>query len=98
MPLPIWPAPMTPILASRLVMVVAFSPAKAWPSKGALQFGKDLVKVADQTIVGNREDRRVRILVDGDDDLGFLHSGEVLDGAGNPDRDVELRGYHLAGL
>jgi len=38
------------------------------------------------------------VLVDGHDRLGGLHAGPVLDRAGDPDRDVELRGHGLAGL
>src|SRR5206468_12556491 len=44
------------------------------------------------------EDRRLRILVDSDDGLGGLHPGAVLDGPGDAQRHVELRGHGLAGL
>src|SRR5690242_4862703 len=63
-----------------------------------LQFRQELEQVADQAIVGDREDRRVGILVDGDDDLRILHAGEVLDRAGYATGNVEVGGNHLAGL
>jgi hypothetical protein len=53
---------------------------------------------ATQSVVGNLEDRRLLVLVDGDDDLRVLHAGQMLDGAGNADRDIKLRRDHLAGL
>src|ERR1700729_3692866 len=62
------------------------------------QFGNRLIQVRDQTVIGNLEDRRVFILVDRDDHFRILHAGEVLDSAGNADRDIELRRHHLAGL
>ncbi len=55
-------------------------------------------QVRHQAVVGHGEDRRVRILVDGDDHLGILHARQVLDGAGDADGDVELRRDDLAGL
>src|SRR5690606_33438962 len=38
------------------------------------------------------------VLVDGDDDLAALHAGQVLNGAGDADRDVEVGRHHLTGL
>ncbi len=55
-------------------------------------------QIADQAVVGDLEDRRFLVLVDGDDDLGVLHAGQMLDGAGDADGDVELGRHHLAGL
>src|SRR3954463_8713870 len=43
--------------------------------------GDDLEQVADDAEVGQLEDRRLGILVDGDDGLAGLHAGAVLDGA-----------------
>jgi integrase len=44
--------------------------------------GRDgLEEVSHQAVVGELEDRRFRVLVDGDDDLRALHTGNVLDGA-----------------
>src|SRR5690606_18990000 len=62
------------------------------------QFRHDLEQVADQADVGDLEDRRLGILVDGDDGAGVLDAGEVLDGTGNADRHVQLRRDDLAGL
>src|SRR3954464_3216280 len=62
------------------------------------QFRQRLIKVCYQAVVGDLEDRRLLILVDGDDDLGVLHAREMLDRPGNPDRDVKIRRHHLAGL
>src|SRR3712207_5276391 len=44
--------------------------------------GDDGVQVADDTEVGQLEDRRLGVLVDGDDGLAGLHAGAVLDGTG----------------
>ena len=55
-------------------------------------------QIANQAVIGDLEDRRIGILVDGDDDFRLLHPGKVLDGAGNTDGDVKLRGDDLAGL
>lgn len=59
--------------------------------KGTDQLGDNLEDVAHHTEVGDLEDRRVPVLVDGDDGLGGLHAGPVLDRAGNAQRDVQLR-------
>ena len=57
-----------------------------------------LEQVGDQAVVGDLEDRRLLVLVDGDDDLAVLHPRQVLDGARDADRDVELGRHDLAGL
>jgi hypothetical protein len=62
------------------------------------QLRHDVEQIADHAIVSHGEDRSFFILVDGDDDLGVLHAGQVLDGAGNTDSDIQLRGHDLAGL
>ena len=62
------------------------------------QFGENLEQVTDEAVIGDLKDRRLFILVDGDDDFAVLHAGEMLDGAGNADRDVQLRRDDLAGL
>ena len=62
------------------------------------QLRHDLEQVADQAVIGDLEDRRLLVLVDGDDDLAVLHAGQVLDGAGDADGDVELGRHDLAGL
>src|SRR5882672_8250712 len=62
------------------------------------QFGNRLIQIRHQAVIGDLEDRRVLILVDGDDYLGILHAGEMLDRAGDADRDIQLGRHHLAGL
>src|SRR3954447_3434384 len=62
------------------------------------QLRDDVEEVAYDTEVDEFEDRRFRVLVDGDDRLRRLHARAVLDGAGDPDRHVELRRDRLAGL
>src|SRR5260370_23557581 len=57
-----------------------------------------LEEVADEAVIGDLEDRRLLVLVDGDDDLRILHPGEMLDGARDTDRDVEIGSDDLAGL
>src|SRR5207245_792203 len=53
--------------------------------------GDDLEEVADHADVGDAENGRVGILVDGHDVLGAFHADDVLDGAGNPAGDVQFR-------
>ena len=66
-------------------------PSLLLPSlKRADQLGYNLEEVAHHTKVGDLEDRRVAILVDGDDRLRGLHAGPVLDRAGNAQRDIQL--------
>jgi hypothetical protein len=55
-------------------------------------------QIPDQPVIRHLEDRGIRILVDGDDDFRFLHPGQMLDGAGDADREVKLRRNDLAGL
>src|SRR5579859_913808 len=103
MPLPIWPAPITPTVrisaittasrlnirrphryAPRLVTFLlhtrrpprqAFAAmqrdqvSEAGVGEGGHQFRHGGLVVGDETVVGHLEDRRVRVLVDGDDHL-----------------------------
>src|SRR6201991_4387546 len=92
MPLPIWPAPMTPI---RLIMT-RYSALLLFHRSG--QLGHDLEEIAHDAVVGNLEDRGFLVLVDRDDHLAVLHAGEMLDRAGDADGDVEVRRHDLAGL
>src|SRR5689334_20642862 len=62
------------------------------------QLGDDLVQVAHHAEVRELEDRRVRVRVDRDDVLRVLHADLVLDRAGDPDREVQLRRDGLARL
>ena len=55
-------------------------------------------QIANQPVIRDLEDRRIGILVDGDDDLRFLHPGQMLDRPGDADGDVKLRRDDLAGL
>src|SRR4051812_43051580 len=63
-----------------------------------LELRHEFEEIADEAEIGNLEDRRLGVLVDRDDCAGVLDAGEVLDRAGNADRDVELRRDDLAGL
>src|SRR5215470_4023347 len=65
---------------------------------GLCQFGNHLIEIRDQTVICNLEDRRILVLVDRDDDFGVLHAGEMLNCAGDADRDIKFRSDHLAGL
>ena len=62
------------------------------------RLGQDREQVADDAEVDELEDRRLLVLVDGDDRLGRLHAGPVLDRARDAAGDVELRRHLLAGL
>src|SRR6516165_10196806 len=62
------------------------------------QLRQDFVEIADDPEVRELEDRRVRVLVDRDDVLRGLHPDLVLDRAGDPGGQVQLRRHGLAGL
>ena len=55
-------------------------------------------KIANQSVVGDLEDRRLCVLVDRNDDLRVLHPREVLDRARDADCEIHLRRDDLAGL
>src|SRR3954447_18947177 len=42
------------------------------------QFRDSLAHIGDQAVVGDFKDRRLRIVVNGDDDFGVLHAGQML--------------------
>src|SRR6476619_5407887 len=99
------------IIVAHLVLLSFPSPALSDPatdygtmvgiglwSKRPFEFGEDDEKIADEAIVRHLEDRGLLILVDGDNDLRILHSGEVLDGTRNADSYVQIRCHHLARL
>src|SRR5215211_7014206 len=92
MPLPIWPAPMTPmrLIMTRYSALLLFH-------RGS-QLGHDLEEIAHDAVVGNLENRGFLVLVDRDDGLAVLHPGEMLDRAGDADGDIEVGRHHLAGL
>src|SRR5450756_2598331 len=54
-------------------------------------------EVVDDSVVGVLEYRGVRVLVDSNHQVRALHAGHVLEGAADPDREVELRFHRLAG-
>ena len=58
----------------------------------------DLEQVAADAVVSDLKDGSGVVLVDGNDALGILHAGLVLDGAGNAQSDVHLGMHSLAGL
>src|SRR5258708_8629003 len=62
------------------------------------EFRDHVEKITDDSIVRHLEDRCVFVLVDRHDHLGRPHAGEVLDRAGNADRDVHRRTDRLAGF
>jgi len=55
-------------------------------------------EVSNESKVGHLEDGGLGVLVDAGDHLGVLHTGQVLDGSGNTDGNVQLGGDDLAGL
>src|SRR5262245_62787372 len=50
-----------------------------------------LEEVADDSVVGDLEDRSLGVLVDRADHLGRPHARQVLDGPGDAEAQVELR-------
>src|SRR5262249_6642780 len=52
--------------------------------------GHHLEEIRHDAVVGDLEDRRLRVLVDRDDDFRRPHAGEVLNRAGNAEAEVEL--------
>src|SRR5262249_51470616 len=62
------------------------------------QLRRDLEQVTHDAEVGDLEDRRLFVLVHRDDRLRRLHTRTVLDGAGDAQRDVQLRRDGLTGL
>src|SRR3546814_6059450 len=62
------------------------------------QLRHDLEEIANQTEVRNLKNRRILILVDGDDGLGVLHAGKMLDRAGYADGDIDFGSNELTRL
>ena len=56
----------------------------------------DLEQIARDAVVGDLEDRRFGILVDRHDRARALHADDVLDGAGDAEREIELRRDRLS--
>src|SRR6516225_1964773 len=63
-----------------------------------LDLWNDLEQITDEAEIGHLEDRRFAVLVDRDDRARILDTGEMLDRAGDADRDVQLWRDDLAGL
>jgi len=61
------------------------------------QLRHDLEQVADDAVIGDFENRSVGVLIDGDDRARSLHADQVLNCAGDPDCQVQLRRDGLAG-
>ena len=61
------------------------------------QCGHDLEQIADDAVVGDLEDRGIGILVDRHNRFRALHADDVLDRAGNAERNIELRRDRLSG-
>src|SRR5579863_2452211 len=64
----------------------------------ALELRDDLEQVAHQSDVGDLEDRRFAVLVDGHDGACVLDARQMLNGPGDADGDVHLRRDDLARL
>src|SRR5215813_6268551 len=62
------------------------------------ELGDDLEEVGHDPEVGDLEDRRLRILVDRDDDLRGAHARQVLDRARHAEAEIELGRDRAAGL
>ena len=62
------------------------------------EHGNDLVEVAHDAQVSYTEDGGKLVLVDGDDEIALLHTGEVLDGTADTASHVEVGTNGLTGL
>jgi hypothetical protein len=54
------------------------------------QLGDGDKEISDQAVVGNLEDGCLGILVNGNNGLGVLHAGQVLDGTRDTNGDVAI--------
>src|SRR5450830_360290 len=72
--------------------------SQAAGSDQLLELGNGFEQIRHQAVIGHLEDRSVFVLVDRDDHLGVLHTGQMLDRAGDTDGDVQLWRDDLAGL
>ena len=66
--------------------------------QGLNHHGNDLKEIPADAVIGSLEDRSGLILVHGDDALGVLHTGQVLDGTGDTQSDIDLGTNGLTGL
>ena len=67
-------------------------------SKLFRQGRNNLEQITNNAIIGNIENRRVRILVYGNNDLGCFHAGQMLYLSGNSAGDIEVGAHRAAGL
>ncbi len=58
----------------------------------------NLRRISDNAVIRDFKNRGGFILVHGDDDIGFLHAGKVLNCTGNAAGEVEVRADGLSGL
>ena len=85
---------------------ILITPTSPLPSSLPSLLRSDLIRkvrycyeqILHKPVVGHLEDGSLGILVDGHDGLGVLHPRQVLDGARDPNGNVEVRGHDLAGL
>ena len=62
------------------------------------QFRDDLEKISNDAIISDLEDGGFRVFIDGDNDLGILHTSQMLDSTRNTDGNVELRSNNFTSL
>ena len=70
-----------------------WAPFRIWCVKRSelfSQFRHDAEQVAHKPVIGDLEDRRFFILVDGNDDFRVFHACKVLDRPRNTDRDIQV--------
>ena len=58
--------------------------------------GNDFEEIADNSVVGDFKDRRIGILVNGNDALRSFHAHQVLNGSRDAHRQIKLWGNGLA--
>src|SRR5690348_3238191 len=86
------PRPERPRRAGRMFYcepcrLASATPCDLWPrlppelAEFRRQFRQRLEQIGDQPVVGDLKNRRLLVLVDGNDDLRVLHTGEMLNGA-----------------
>ena len=64
----------------------------------SISSGTTLNRSPHDAVVSHLEDGSGLVLVHGDDALGILHTGLVLDGAGDAQSDIDLGMHGLTGL
>src|SRR6185312_15317129 len=87
------PRPMVIARASSVRSACYGSPAGPGLLDRCRERGNNLEEVADDSVIGNLEDRCFLVLVDRDDRPGCAHSREMLDRTRYADCDVQIRTY-----